>query len=282
VELASLAIKISRSENLPVLPQIVSSVMKIADDPNASGRSMEHIIERDPAITAKVLRVANSSYYGVNHVPTIGRAISVLGLNTIRSLVVGVAYQQMISGRAHSARFDKLGFWRHSLAVATGARILAKIKMPLKSEELYGAGMLHDVGLLVMDRFLSEEFDEALKMAQDERIPLHVAEQRIYGFDHAEVGGLLADKWGLPGIISYAVRYHHDVAAADDHQITTMLVAAADHLAHQCGLGNNAPVSDEMPEHLSSALGMPEEQLAVIRKVMFEELMRSQTALNIG
>ncbi|MBC8065896.1 MAG: HDOD domain-containing protein, partial [Chlorobia bacterium] len=137
VNLQSLEIKIARSENLPVLPQIVSQIMKLADDPDASPKEMEQIIERDPAVTAKILRVANSSYYGVNNIPSIARAISMLGMNTIRSLIIGVAYQQIISGRTFASHFNKLEFWRHSLGVGTGSRILSKIKIPLSAEELY-------------------------------------------------------------------------------------------------------------------------------------------------
>src|SRR5271157_330857 len=99
---------LARSENLPVLPQVVSSVLRLADDPDASPKEMERIIERDPGITAKILRVANSAYYGMSQVPTIGRALTALGMNNVRSLVVGVAYQQVISGREMAAHFSKL------------------------------------------------------------------------------------------------------------------------------------------------------------------------------
>src|SRR5262249_24324776 len=154
---------ISRSENLPVLPQIVSQVLKLADDVEASPKDMERIIERDPAITAKLLRVANSSYYGLHQVSSTGRAISMLGMNAVRSLVVGVAYQQIIAGRTQASHFNKLEYWRHSLGVATAARILAKLKAPMLSEEMYVAGMMHDVGLLVLDRFQPMELDKAVR-----------------------------------------------------------------------------------------------------------------------
>src|SRR5579871_4304738 len=170
VELRSLEIKISRSENLPVLPQIASSVLRLADDPDSSAREMEKLIERDSAIAAKILRVANSSYYGLSNVPSISRAISILGLNTVRSLVVGIAYQQIIAARQVSKLFSKVEFWRHSVAVATSAKILGKLKMPARAEELYSAGLMHDVGLLVLDRFAPNELDQAVSYAQQQKI----------------------------------------------------------------------------------------------------------------
>jgi HD-like signal output (HDOD) protein len=282
VELNSLAIKVARSENLPVLPEIISSVLKLADDPNASGRAMEKLIERDPAITAKILRVANSSYYGMVKVPTIGRALGVLGMNTIRSLVIGVAYQQVVAGRAEAMHFNKLSFWRHSLAVATGARIIGKMKMPLESEELYGAGMLHDVGMLVMDRFCPDELDQAIRTAQDENCPLHLAEKQVCGFDHSDAGGLLAEKWGLPDVMSSAILYHHNVLADQEHFETTCIVAAANTLAHQCGLINNNPSGTyELDPVVEAGLNLPTEQLAIIGKVMYEEVMKAQSAFQI-
>jgi len=188
VDLRSLEIKVSRSENLPVLPQIVSQVLTLADDPNASARSMERLIEADAAIAAKILRVASSAFYGNTPVPTIGRAISILGMNTIRALVVGIAYQQIMSGRTQSQLFSKVDFWRHCLATAIAARVLGKILMPTKADDLYCAGMLHDVGLLVLDRFAPGDLDSALKTAMEDGMPLYQAEDMLYGFNHAMIG----------------------------------------------------------------------------------------------
>lgn len=279
----SLEIKISRSENLPVLPQIVSQVLKLADNPEASPKEMERVIERDPAVTAKILRVANSSYYGFNQIPSIGRAISMLGMNQIRSLVVGVAYQQIISGRAVASHFNKLEFWRHSLAVATGARIISKIKMPMKSEEMYVAGMMHDVGLLAMDRFHPLELDKAIQYAIMEEIALHQSEQLNFGFDHSQLGAMLAEKWGLTPIIVDAVRYHHDPDMDSRNGSTTVIIALANTLAHECGLTNNIPNQPyEVDDSLLEAVGIAREQLDVIRNVMVQEITRAEEAFHIS
>ncbi len=282
MELESLAIKVSRSENLPVLPQIVSQVLKLADDPESSPKALERIIERDPAITAKILRVANSAYYGLHSVPSVSRAISVLGMNTIRQLVVGIAYQQMISGRQSSQQFQKTEFWKHSLAVAIGSRILGKIKMPLRAEELYGAGMMHDVGMLVLDRFCPTEFDQALKSCHEENIPLHEAEQFLYEFDHAVIGGLLAEKWRLTGIMSNAIRYHHEPTADEKTAESTYIIHAADVLANRAGISNHLrPMEIPLDPAAEDYLGLPSEQYEVIMKVMSEEVARAQQAFGI-
>ncbi len=282
VDLRSLEIKIARSENLPVLPQIVSQVLKLADDPDASPKQMEKIIERDPAITAKILRVANSSYYGLSQVPSIGRAISMLGMNTIRTLVVGVAYQQIMSGRSVATHFDKLEFWRHSLGVATGARILAKLKMPMRAEELYVAGMMHDVGLLVMDRFHPLELDKAVGYAIDEGMRLHEAENLLFGFDHSKLGSILARQWGLSQVVLDAIEYHHQPEMDENNSTSTAVVALANQLAHQCGLTNNIPNQIvEVDEMLLEMVGLPSEQLQIINNVIAQEVARAEESFGI-
>lgn len=282
MDLRSLEIKVSRSENLPVLPQIVSQVLKLADNPEASPKDMERIVDRDAAITAKVLRVANSSYYGMNNCASTGRAISMLGMNTVRSLVVGIAYQQIIAGRSFASHFNKLEFWRHSLGVATCARILGKLKAPMQAEELYVAGMMHDVGMLVLDRFHPLELDKTVKFAMEEGMCLHQAEQLMFGFDHTQVGAMLAEKWGMTKTIADAVRFHHDPRSADESQISTAIIAIANLLAHQCGLTNNVPGQpNELPEDWVEMVGLPVEQLEVIKNVTAQEIARAEEAFGI-
>lgn len=282
MDIASLEIQIARSENLPVLPQIVGAVLKLADDPNASSRAMERLVERDPAITAKILRVSNSSYYGLNQVTSIARAISLLGMNSVRSLVIGVAYQQVINSRQQARHFDKLEFWRHSLATATAARIVGRMKNPANTEELYGAAMMHDIGILVMDRFCSAELDQALITATSEGIQMHEAEQLVLGFDHAMVGGMLATKWGLSPLMTNAIRYHHDVTGDADTFETTCLIAAANGIAYRCGFRNNtATCEPSIPGEVLEALNMSEEQLAVIQTVVMGEVEKAETAFSI-
>ncbi|MBX7135629.1 MAG: HDOD domain-containing protein [Fimbriimonadaceae bacterium] len=279
MELGTLQIRIQRSENLPVMSQVVSKVLKLVESPNASPREMEKVVESDAAITAKILKVANSPFYGGASVPTVGRAISVLGMNAIKSLVVGIAYQQMISGgQQQSAQlFNKFEFWQHSLAVATGARLIGKIKVPMKAEELYVAGMMHDVGMLIMDRFMPVEFDNAIRRAQDTGEPIYLAEEEVYGFDHATVGALLGDKWNLSPLIRRAIEFHHQPDNDGDYFDTTSIVTCCNVLAHQAGFTNSSTESNmEMGLSVAQAIDMDDEQLQSIRDVMIKEVTLAQ------
>jgi HD-like signal output (HDOD) protein len=282
MDLQSLEIRIARSENLPVLPQIVSQVMKVADDPAASAREMERCIEMDPAITAKVLRVANSSYYGLSQVPSVSRAVSVLGMNAIRSLVIGVAFQQIIAARSVANRFNKLEFWRHSLAVAICSRILGKLKCPQQSEELYVAGMMHDVGILAMDRFNPLELNKAIGFAIEERMKLHEAEQLLFGFDHSELGSLLGARWCLTPAVCRAIQYHHDPLLDPEEHLASLIVGLSDQVAHQCGLTNNVPGNPVvLDEAVIAKLDIPLEQLEIIKPIVIQEISRAEEAFGI-
>jgi len=281
MDLESLAIQVARSENLPVLPQIVSAVMKLADDPNASPRAMEAIIERDPALAAKILRVANSSYYGLSQVNAVGRAVSVLGMNAVRSLVVSIAYQQLISSRPSSACFSRAEFWLHSLATATACRIVGKLKCPVQADDLYGAGLMHDVGMLVLDRFCPQEFDSAITMAREEGVSLTEAEQKVLGFDHLQAGLLLVKRWGLSGVIADTFAYLANPMMIPEECAYVHVVVAADYLASACGLRNHSTQVPELNLATEDFLSMPEGQLDIIQSVVVQEVKKAGEAFQI-
>lgn len=283
MELSSLALKLARSENLPVLPQVANNVLKLVDSPEASPRALEQVIIRDPAVTAKILRVANSSFYGLSGVETIGRAVATLGMNTIRSLVVGIAYQQLMAGKEQASHYNKTEFWKHSLAVGVASKIIGMIKMPSKAEELYGIGMMHDIGIMVMDRFLPNELNLIIQTAQVKKCAISEIEAELLGFDHTDVGALLAEKWGFSGAMLAGIKYHHSMIEDTEHTETTAIIALADGLAHQAGFTNNAPgVPRELDRFAVKTLELPEQQLAIIAEVVAKEVEKAQEAFHIN
>lgn len=282
MDIQGLLIKITRSENLPVLPQVATQVLHIVDNPISSHRDLAKVIEGDPAIAGKVLRVANSPIYGAQNITSIGRAISVLGLNTVRTLILGVVYQQIISTKQRSQRFSKVELWQHSLAVGTCARVLAKLKLPLKAEELYCAGLMHDVGVLVLDRFAPEELDRAIAFAFERNTTLPEALRAILGFDQTEVGAMLAQKWGLSPLISACVHGHLTPTDGEPYYQATCFINISDVVAHRSGYHNNSPSPPmEYNEAALAQIGLPVEQLEVIQGVVVAEVEKTRQALQI-
>lgn len=281
MELSALAIRVARTPGLGMLPQVTSQVLRLVDNPDASPRQIGAIIERDPGLASKLLKTANSAYYGApGKIKTVSQAISVLGLSAVRSVIVSQAYQQMTAVRGASKKFDRLAFWQHSLATATAARVLAKLRGWRDPEEAFLTGLLHDAGRLVMDRFLPNELDQAITLSMERVAPLIETEREVLGYTHVEVGNLLAEQWNLPEGVRVALQRHHDDVEYEECPLGC-LVNAANVLAHQTGFAVGAPVVYELPPTLRQSLGFADAQYEGLRQAIVHEVTKVQQALKI-
>jgi HD-like signal output (HDOD) protein len=274
VDLRTLELKIKRSENLPVLPEVVRAVFRTADDASSSSRALEKLILYDPALTAKVIRVANSPMYGTARVPTVGRALAVLGLSKARSLLISLVLQQLVVGRQESRRFNQHDYWSHSIAVGSAARLIASYSSPLLTDALYCAGIMHDIGILVMDKFCPEVIDAVIAAAEMSRKPLHEAEPDVASFGHADVAKLLALHWGMDDMTTQAIGFHHKPNAAGPFELEAKILNAADSLAHMAGYTNQAPLctSYELTAEQLQAVGVPIEELESLKERLTNEV----------
>ncbi len=282
MQLSQLEMRISRSENLPILPEAVLRVLRILDDPDCSHRDIDEAISTDAALSGKVLRVANSPFYCATQVDSVRRALSVLGLNAIRSLVVSVGFRQASITPPSAEGFDKGAFWAHSLAVGVGAKILGKLSDPTNCDQLFTAGIMHDVGILALDRFAPFELEESLRLAATEGLPLHDAERRILGFDHAAVGALLCQLWNLPPLMESAVRHQFEPMLDMNFFKATSIIAVADALAWKIGYGHSAArPGNELNDVLVLPLELPLQQFESIGNVVSQEVDRAQESMGI-
>ena len=281
MELSALQIRVARTPGLSMLPQVTTQVLKLVDNPNASPRQVGALIERDAGLASKLLKTANSPYYGMpGKIRTVSQAISVMGLSAVRSVIVSQAYQQITGGRAHARRFDKVAFWQHSLATASAARILARFKGWRDPEEAFLAGLLHDAGRLVMDRFLTNEFDQAIALSLERGCSLTEAERETLGYTHVEVGMMLGEQWQLPDSLMEGIRQHHEAVPFETSPIGC-LVYAANVLAHQAGFGIGAPVIYELHPEVQESLRLPPEQFEGLKQALVQEVTRTQSLLKI-
>ncbi|MBL8064681.1 MAG: HDOD domain-containing protein [Chthonomonadaceae bacterium] len=283
MDLRSLEIRMARSENLPTLPQVASQVLKLADDSDSNPREFEKAVELDPAVTAKILKIANSAYYGSTNVPTIGRAISFLGLSQVRSVVVGIAMQQMSAGKNSCANLNKLELWRHSLAVAIACRIMGKLKHPGWAEELYCAGMLHEIGMLAMEKFVPQELHQAIGRAQSTGTSVNDVSMDVSGFSPSEAGFVLAKSWGLSPIIQSAIHHWHNPRMDENHYETTAIVAFAKNMALSLGFNHSGLDKDTTLDlMLANEIELPEGQFDIIGEVVVNEVGKAQEAFQIA
>jgi putative nucleotidyltransferase with HDIG domain len=226
-------------------PHTCTRVHELLEEDAASARELADVIAQDPSLTARLLRLVNSSYFGLaRKADTLTRAITVVGLQELHNVVVAVAAGETFR-RLATTTVNIDSFWRHSLYTALVARMLAREAGLALPERMFVAGLLHDVGILVLDHRLPTTYGELLLAAGGEESRLHALEGESLGLDHAELGGELLHRWQLPPVLTAAIRRHHARDKAVDDE--TLLLHIADLMAHQSGIGalfEGAPVEE--------------------------------------
>ena len=233
MEKGMLLCELDKIENLPTLPVVVQQIQKLIASPNSSMVQIAAIIARDQAIAARVIRLINSAFYGLGgKVASIQQAIVLLGLNTVKNLIVGVSVVTMFEDSAGGASmFDTQKFWLHAFACALGAKAIAKKINAREPEDFFLAGLLHDIGILVLDQFFHQEFVGIVQDAAGRKIDYVKAEQERLGLTHAEIGEYMGRKWKIPELLVHGMRYHHRPLFTDRELAGSIQLIAAVHVA---------------------------------------------------
>jgi putative nucleotidyltransferase with HDIG domain len=258
--------------SIPTVPRTLMEINRIFSDPNGSGQEAATIISRDPPIAAKVLRLANSSFYGIRSpVSSIQLAISVLGLRVLRNIVVQATVLENLKGGGALGPFNPTWLWDHSFKVATATREICKASTAdyqLRPDEAYTCGLLHDVGKILLLDNQRERFGEALERSRKERLPLNKAEADIFGFSHAHVGALLCQRWNLPTKTVAAVMYHHSPGSTPEEFTIGYLISVANAIAHKASDGKGGYTGTMLMPEKAQALGITQKQLDQILEVV--------------
>jgi putative nucleotidyltransferase with HDIG domain len=232
-------------DDLPQLPTSVTRIISVLEDPEAGAQAVTDAILPDPALTTKVLKVANSAYYGFSAtIANVSRAVPLLGLETIKSLALSLGvFESMGQSREDMDLVIKEDLWRHSLTVADTVVEMAR-RLEVEAEYLFIMGFLHDVGKLVLAKSFPELYGECREMARKEGKPLSAIEQKIIHFDHGEVGALLLARWKFPNVLVNPVRFHHkDKLPPGPDTVDVAMVRVSDALANRMVHGEEHPMS---------------------------------------
>jgi len=224
--------RIKQCPTLPSLPRIAIEVLNMAEDPDVALPAMARIISQDAALVAKTLKTVNSSFYGLSHtISGIEHAVVVLGIEGVKTLVLGFSLVSNLKKAKSRGGFDHLTYWRRSIYAATAARIFAEQFGVTPVEESFLAALLMDIGMLALDQVLGAEY-----AAITDRAPSHAGlapmEMAKLGMTHADVAGALAEHWNLPEVLSVPIRHHHRPQALEDSTIKE--VAQVVWLAGRC------------------------------------------------
>lgn len=225
--------------SLVSLPEVCIQVNSMADDDCSSAADIAQVISQDPGLTARLLKIANSSFYRFpSKIETVSRAVTIIGMRELRFLVLAASAIRSFD-RISNDDIDMASFWRHSVYCAVIARILAARCRVLHGERLFVAGLLHDVGSLVMLTRIPDLVQVMRFRAYQASMPMYQAEREIFDTDHGEVGAELMKMWRLPDSLQTAAAYHHEPQHAQEYALEACLVHIANILAHLAELGSS-------------------------------------------
>ncbi len=235
----SLENRLAKIIDLPTLSIVANNIILITQNPKSSALEVGRAISQDQALVSKILRIANSTFYGFpRKISTIPHAVVILGFANIRNLVLTASIFDTFQSKEGDGYFDREGFWKHSLACGVTSKLIAK-RLGIKNlEEVFIWGLLHDLGKLILDAYFREDFTRVVFLVKEKEILIRDAEQQLLGFDHAAVGSLVANKWNLPPAVIKAIRFHHNPPLANESMRIVAIVHLADILCRAIGMGN--------------------------------------------
>jgi len=251
-------------DNMPAFPHSVNKILQLTTDINCSPKALVQVIDHDPVMTIKILKLVNSAYFGLSKkIVSIKQGVVILGINTLKNLAITITAMGMLPQNSNS-KFNSNHFLLHSLGTATLARLLSqRLKVSAKeASDYFVAGLLHDFGKVVLVQFTPEKMEKALLKSSTEGIPLFQAETETIGSDHTELGGLLAEKWQLPTDLVISLREHHKPITRGDTAKMRDCVIAANAIVKRVEFGHSGnSIIDYLPEVVTERFGMELDEL---------------------
>jgi putative nucleotidyltransferase with HDIG domain len=277
---------LDRIRHLPTLSSSMERLAALIRDERSSASDFERVIRPDPALTANLLRIANSVWFGLrSRADTVRQAITLLGIKRVYEAAASAALSRVIPRRLAGYEIDASAFWQHSIAVAILAERLAKEIGTRPPDLTFTAALLHDVGKLVIGVFVSQESTAILDQVRTEGLPFVSAERSILGVDHAEVGSEVALAWRLPDAAVWSCRWHHqpDSAPPEVDRALVDLVHTSDGLAHSLGLGADAgELARRISPEVTARLGLRTARLERVAGESLEAIREMANILNGG
>ena len=242
---------------VPTLPAVVLQALRVMQDAGSNARAVERVIVNDLALSAKLLRVANSAFFGFSRrVSTIADAVRVLGFTNVQGMIISVAAFDVF----RTERLSLVDFWKHSIATATAARFLAP-RLPCLPDEAFMAGLLHDIGKLIFAVQAEPAYRRVLELRRGSAMSSLDAERTLFEFTHAEVGEMVAERWDLPARYVAAIAHHHDPLDAGSERTFCALIGLADQAAYAAQAVDYTPTAgDSELSALLDTLGLGPQQ----------------------
>ncbi len=226
---------IASYRSFKTLPHVVTKLSQLINDSSTTMKDFEDVIKMDPTLVVRLLRLVNSPYYGLSqHIESIGRAVALVGMKNLYNIAVTDALKHLFREHEPSRIFSRQKLWLHCAAVAICSQMLAERVFGIKGDDAYLCGILHDFGLIVEEQAADSVFHNICQAALDHG-SLPEQEQNQLGTDHAEIGYLITDEWGIPNTIREAIRDHHSLRGDIEPTSLTGIIQIAEYLTGQLG-----------------------------------------------
>jgi HD-like signal output (HDOD) protein len=243
----SFMLRLEEAEDLPILPQVHAQAMMIAQNPESNIGELKDILKYDPALTATILKVANSAYYGFSHkIESLQTALVMLGLREVTRLLVTAAIVNTFPPERMTPRFQSDRFWLHSVSTGLLAQFLVnKLKLST-SADVFTGGLLHDLGRVLMAAHFPAEYNKVLDYSIQNKVTPRMAERQVLGIDHSAIGGYLSTRWELPEALEAMIRYHHALNRENANFLDVAIVHLANRISKYHGMWlNEADLKDD-------------------------------------
>ena len=262
--------------NVPTLPDVFDKIIPLMESPNAGAQDIADIISSDQALSAKILRVVNSAFYGFpGRISNITHALIILGFDVVKGLVLSTAvFDMMKTGGLH-------GLWKHSLGCAAAAGVIARKTTASNPDEVSTSALLHDIGKVIIRIELPDESTLIDQVVAEKQIPTYDAEEAILGFNHATVGDWLCQEWHLPAKLAEPITHHHNPNLSKSTLVPTATVHFADSLTRGIGFGSGG--DDLVPQidpKAWGALDIGDSLLEEIIKETYDKLEEAEDFLS--
>lgn len=278
------------AEDLPTLPEVALKLQTIVDDPKSSAKDVAKLISEDPAMATKVLKIVNSAFYSPGYgseITELQPAIARLGFLTVSNIALSTSIFQAFS-KANKPVFDRRQFWKHSICVGIVASVVHEyainnIDQHLSKDTVHLAGIVHDIGKILFERYANTEFHQAINSAKQADIPCLKEECRFIGMGHDEVGGWLAQKWKLGRTIQAAIRWHHDPLSCPDEDLRPLakLIHIADYICHNQSLGQSGNPTPSYDHRVREELQLTPDNIAELMDVVEKEAEKSDILVSL-
>ncbi len=258
---------------LPALPRITNWVIGLTGDPKSTAQEISRVICQDQVLASKVLKLVNSAYYGLpRRIASVTEAITILGIQTIRTLVIGASVYKTLSSLKGRVAVSPKQIWQHAAACAESCKMLALNYGVSEAEHAFIAGLLHDIGKTILNYYWTENYSSVLEVADIKRCSVIQAERELLNLTHTEIGKIVAEKWRLPSLLVETIGYHHDPLYECRNSSLVQMVHLADVISIMAGYAATGKPEYHLDNVVLKKWNMTEQQLIGMAEKIKEKI----------